>query len=526
MKEIKAFVFYFLDQLRRRKWAALGVAWVVCTLGWFVVALMPDNYISEARFHVDTTSLLTPLLKGISVNSDDSNRDQQVAIMQRTLTSRPNLLKVAQMTDLDKDASSDAALQDLVRSLERRISIRSQGTNLFQVQFSDNSPTKARDVVQALLTIFVESSIGDKREDIKSARTFIDGQIEEYETKLKDAERRVADFKVHNVQYLSSNSQTFAARMEQAQDNLKSAKFEYEDAVAQTESLRRQINTTPRYLSVNSAAQIMTSNGVVGGSLQQRIIATQARLDELRLQYTDKHPDVVSTQAALTRLVADQKRERSGTGPSTDDAMRAQVPNELHSQLSLKLSEAEGRAATARRKLNEAEGVFENLSARANEAPKVEAEFTNLNRDYEVYRASYDQLLQRRESARIAAAADSTAEPIQFRMVAAPEVAARASGPHRELLNTLVLFAGIIAAGGFILLLTKIDDRIGSMDDLLAFGEGRMLGSVTAVAIAPLRSALRPRPDRFGWAAAGLIALFGVILLTQPNLSALTKSIM
>src|SRR5262249_20688217 len=151
---------------------ALIVAWVICLIGWGFVSVLPDQYVSEARFYVDTTSLLNPLLKGIAIADDDKNREQQVVVMQRTLTSRPNLLKVAQMTDLDKTTTTEGELQDLVASLEKRISVKSQGTNLFQVQFTDNSPTMARNVIQALLTIFVESSTGDKREDIQTARSF------------------------------------------------------------------------------------------------------------------------------------------------------------------------------------------------------------------------------------------------------------------------------------------------------------------------------------------------------------------
>jgi len=526
MKDLRTLAYFFFDQVRRRKWTALLVAWVVCITGWFAVAVLPDRYVSEARFHVDTTSLLTPLLKGISVNSDDQNRDRQVSIMQRTLTSRPNLVKVAQMTDLDKTAQSEAALQDLIRSLEKRISIKSQGTNLFQVEFTDNNPVLARNVVQALLTIFVESSVGDKREDIKSARTFIDSQIEEYETKLKDAERRVADFKVKNVQYLSSNSQNFAMRMETAQDNLKAAKFEYDDAVSQSERLRQQLNGTPQYLSLSTAPQIVMGSGAVGGTLEQRIMMTQAKLDDLRLQYTDKHPDVVNTTQSLNRLIQEQKQSGGGKSTRGNDGMRAQFPNELHNQLSLRLAEADGRVTTARRKLAEAELIFANLQGRANEAPKIEAEFTNLNRDYEVFRSSYDTLLQRRESARIAAAADSTAEPIQFRMVAAPEIPARPIGPKRSLLNTGVFLAGLIAAGGFIFLLTKIDDRVITPGDLAAFPQGRLLGSVTAVVTEPRSTSMNGRFGNFGWAAAGLAVIFGIILLAHPNLSGLTKAIM
>jgi polysaccharide chain length determinant protein (PEP-CTERM system associated) len=525
MNELKTFVLFFWDQIKQRRWTALAAAWIVCLIGWLIVAMMPDRYASEARFHVDTTSLLTPLLKGISVNSDDPGRDQQVGIMQRTLTSRPNLLKVAQMTDLDKQAQSDAAIQDLLSSLEDRISIRSQGPNLFLVQFSDNSPVIARNVVQALLTIFVETSVGDKRNDIQSARSFIDQQIEEYEEKLKAAEKRVAEFKVENVQFLSSSTQSYAMRMENAQDALKSAKFEYDDAVLQASQLRQQLNATPQYLSINAAPQFVMGN-MIGGSLAQRIMTLQGRLDELRLQFTEKHPDVINTQQALTRLLEQQEIERSGKGGGVESSgPRSQIPNELHGQLSLRVSEAEGRAATAKRKLAEAESIYQSLQARASEAPKIEAEFTNLNRDYEVFRSSYDTLLQRRESARIAAAADSTAEPIQFRLIAAPELPARPNGPPRTILNVLVFVAGLMAAGGIVFLLTRIEDHVLTTDDLAAFAEGRVLGSVTMVPGASPEMK-EQGPGRFVWAGAALVGVFALILVTTPNFAGLARIVM
>src|SRR3974390_2491335 len=117
MKDLKKNVFLLLEALQRRHWTALIVAWGVCFGGWLAVSFMPNRYVSDARFHVDTTSLLTPLLKGVSVDSDDQSRDRQVAIMQRTLASRPNLMKVVQMTDMDKSVHSDAELQNLVSSL-------------------------------------------------------------------------------------------------------------------------------------------------------------------------------------------------------------------------------------------------------------------------------------------------------------------------------------------------------------------------------------------------------------------------
>jgi polysaccharide chain length determinant protein (PEP-CTERM system associated) len=519
MNDIKRLVTVTLDQVWRRRWLALAFAWGVCMLGWFAVALMPDKYVSEARFYVDTTTLLNPLLRGISVSTDD-HRDQEVAIMQRTITSRPNLAKIAQMTDLDKTVHTTAGMQSLLKSLENRISIQSQGPNLFTVQFSDNSPTLAKNVVQALLTVFVENSAGNKREDIQTARSFIDAQIKDYEGQLKAAEQRLADFKVHNTGYFSSSSQTFAMRLEGARENIETLRLEYNDAIAQREDVKRQLAATPQFLAIDAVSPYAVV--ATGSPLQQRIRALQTQLDELKLQYTDKHPDVVRTKAALDALI--QQQNALG-GDSKDPggqaiAGKAQIPNEVHSQLSLRLTEAETRVGQAKRKLEEAQALNDDLQKKATEAPKVEAEFTNLNRDYEVLKATYEGLLQRRESARVAAAADSTTEPVQFRLIAAPEVPARATGPKRALFNTLVLIFGIGAGVGFVVLLTKVEDRVATPEDLDLLGEYPILGCVSTVITAARQSMLRREMKRFAGATVGLAVLFLVLLASSPNFSA------
>jgi len=523
MNDIKRLITVTLDQVWRRRWLALAFAWAVCMVGWFAVALMPDKYVSEAKFYVDTTTMLNPLLRGISVSSDD-HRDQEVAIMQRTITSRPNLARIAQMTDLDKSVHSQAGMQGLLKSLEDRITIQSQGPNLFAVQFSDNSPTLAKNVVQALLTIFVENSAGNKREDIQTARSFIDNQIKDYEGQLKAAEQRLADFKVKNTGFFSSSSQTFAMRLEGARENIEAVRLDYNDAVAQREEARRQLAATPQFLAIDAASPYATV--ATGSPLQQRIRTLQTQLDDLKLQYTDKYPDVIRTQAALDAAI---KQQNALGGDSKDPggqmvAGKAQIPNEVHAQLSLRVAEAGTRAGQARRKLDEAQALYEDLQKKASEAPRVEAEFTNLNRDYEVLKSTYEGLLQRRESARVAAAADSTTEPVQFRLIAPPQVPARASGPKRVLFNTLVLIFGLGAGIGFVVLMTRVEDRVATPEDLDQISEYPILGCVSTVITAARRLQLRHDMRRFAGATVGLAAVFVLLLLSSPNFSTVLRN--
>jgi polysaccharide chain length determinant protein (PEP-CTERM system associated) len=260
--------------------------------------------------------------------------------------------------------------------------------------------------------------------------------------------------------------------------------------------------------------------------LQQRIQTLQSKLDELKLQYTPKHPEVVRTQEALNALLVEQRRINGGPGKMTDDEIasgKAQIPNELHSQLSLRMAEAETRAASAKRKLDDAQSMFGELQKKASEAPRIEAEFTNLNRDYEVLKASYEGLLQRRESARIAAAADSTTEPVQFRLIAAPEIPAQPAGPMRLLFNSLVFLLGLGAGVGFVILLGRIEDRVSTPEDLYDLGDYPVLGSVSTVVTEARRLAALHDIKRFGAALAGLAMVFLVMLAASPNFSSILR---
>ena len=99
----------------RFRWWMLGVAWVVCVVGWSIVAKLPDQFEASARVYVDTSSVLRPLLKGIAINTGDTQ--QKIFMMTRTLLSRPNLEKVMRMTDLDLQATTEADKEAIVDDL-------------------------------------------------------------------------------------------------------------------------------------------------------------------------------------------------------------------------------------------------------------------------------------------------------------------------------------------------------------------------------------------------------------------------
>ncbi|MGC1742129.1 MAG: Wzz/FepE/Etk N-terminal domain-containing protein, partial [Pseudolabrys sp.] len=90
--------YTYARQLWRYKWLSVGIAWAICAVGWPAVTMIPPRYESSARIYVNADQMLTPLLRGVAVQSDPM---RQVDFVQRTLLSRSNLEQVVQLSDLD-----------------------------------------------------------------------------------------------------------------------------------------------------------------------------------------------------------------------------------------------------------------------------------------------------------------------------------------------------------------------------------------------------------------------------------------
>jgi uncharacterized protein involved in exopolysaccharide biosynthesis len=95
------------------------------------------------------------------------------------------------MADMDLRVKSTTEREDLIDNLMTQLQLSGNvQNNLYVISYRHPDPEKAKNVVQSLLTIFVESSLGDKRLDTRSAMKFVDEQTKFYEESLQAAEDR------------------------------------------------------------------------------------------------------------------------------------------------------------------------------------------------------------------------------------------------------------------------------------------------------------------------------------------------
>lgn len=484
----------------RRRWVGVAVAWALCLLGWAYVSSIPNQYEASARLYVDSDAVLTPLLKGLAVDSSVGN---ELDVLQRTLLSRPNLERLVSKTDLELSVTGPADLEALVTKLATDIRVLPQTHNLFTITYRNTDPRIALDVVQTILTTFIESKIGNNRSDLENAQQFLQAQLDGYERQLREAERKRATFRSKYIDILPADGATGVGGLEAAKSSVRQLQGELIDAAAKRETLAKELSTTPPLL-------VTETDGTAGGQGGGRIGVAEAErsLAELQLRFTDKHPDVVAARQRLAALKSGAITDPRPTTPATPQtaARGRSVPNPVYEQIKVRLVETDSVVASLTRQLSDATKEYVRLEDIARGAPGLQAEAINLNRDYEVVRKNYEELLARREQMRLASAADTDANKIKVQIVDPPQKPQRPVAPKRQLLMTAVLFVGLFGGLGAALLLSEMDASFQSIDDLRELG----LPVIGAISVIIITQSIWRRVFRIGSFSTAVLLLCAV----------------
>src|SRR5579871_4594161 len=506
----KAMVFLHARALWRRRWLAAAIAWVFCLAGWTYVLTLPNSYQATARVYIDAESMLRPLMRGITV---DNNILTQVDALQRTLLSKPNLTRVSHMSDLDLAANSPVQLEDVVTNLRLPTLVTTEGPNLFTISYTGPSRETATRVVQSLLTVFVEGNLGNSREDIASAKGFIDDQLRNYAQQLDEQDRRIADFKAKNLGYLPGEN-NYGTKLEQARDDLSKTQAELDDDRNQREVLASQVKNVPQMVESINAGPDLGAGPPLGGRIavgggpdpNVHLAELEQKLDTLRENYTEQHPDVIRTRRLLEQAKREAAKAQVPSTPSPVNGIKTMAPNPVYDQLAIKLVTLDTTIASLESRLRRQRAEVEKWQGLAKEVPEIGAQLQKLTRDYETTRKAYDELLNRRESAKIGSDLQTQTQTVQFRVVDPPASPQKPVAPKRDLLLVVVFISSLIAGGAVAFLLTQVDDSIVTVRQLKGLVSVPVLGSVSLVSSVGEKRNSFLGNLRFAAASAGLVA--------------------
>jgi polysaccharide chain length determinant protein (PEP-CTERM system associated) len=508
MQEIIRLALFYLSGIWRYRWFVLIVAAIASPIGWAYVASLPDTYRSSARVYVDTDSVLTPLLSGLAINT---NEQQRVRMMTTVLFGRENMEKLARMTDMDLRANTPEQMDRLVNGLKRRVKLQRGGNNTYSISFADRSPELAKRVVQSMLTIFVESNLGSSRQDQDSAERFLQREIKDYERRLIDAERKLKDFKMRNLDLLSEKG-SYYSRLKQSKQGLIAA----QDELALAESRREEMAQQLEYMESDGASLpyfetwLEDSSKKVTNPLDTKIAEMEAQVDNLLIRYTERHPEVIAMRRALARLEDRRNRQRdtyvAEQRSSEVAVVRSLAESPVYQEMRLRLASAETDLAAQETRVASLRDKIEKFQTAVDEVLQIEAEEKQLNRDYGILQKNHQTLLTRLEQARLTREVDTSVDTVKFRTLDPPRVPKRPSGPDRVGMSSQVFGGSLLAGLGVAFLLAQLRPVFFDRRQLSELTGVPVLGSINLVTIP--RQRMRQRLANLAF-ALGLLILIG-----------------
>ena len=436
----------------RYRWHAVALVWVTSLTGWGGVLLLEDKFEATAKIYVDTENALQPLLRGIAT---EVNVIDEVAVVTRELQSRPNLAQVARATDLDLSVESEQEFEQLLMSLQRKIRVNAGKNQIYTISFEHSNREKAVSVVDALVSTFVERSLGNDRTDSDQAQSFLQDEIAKYELRLTEAEDRLARFKRQNVEFMPGQRGDYFGRLQAAETALKDARDRLRVLDEQRRELQRQLaGTAP----LDSTATLADGAQPEPTFQEQKLAELRSELEVLRLQYTDRHPrigQILDSIEALEQQSISAQRSLQGASGAEAELIRAQNP--IYQNIRIQLSNVELEMAALRAEERQhAQEIF-SLEQLVDTVPDVEAELGRLNRDYGIVKNKYEQLVEQLETANIGDRVAESIDDIQFRIIEPPFAPEKPAGPNRAIFSMLVFLFAMASGAGLTFLLNELN---------------------------------------------------------------------
>lgn len=465
---------HVVEELRatwRYRWHALVVAWLAMLVGGLLVFSLPNKYESSARVYADTESLMNPLLKGLAVQPDVRNRIQLVA---RTLLSRPNLETVADKTGLSLRATTLEGKEELLVNLRDAVEIKSAGgDNLYTITYTDPDKAMAQKVVQALLQVLMNNTLGTNIENTQSAQTFLQQQVDDYNHRLNVAERKIADFEKANIGYIpSQGGDDYFTRLQNAETTLQKMQDQYDTLVAGHATIVQQMHsmaTNPSSLGIDPRTQ----------ALDKQIASGQQQLNALLLRYTPEYPDVVALKRMIAQLQAQRDAlQKNITGPSMEGVTS---DNPVYQDLQKALYSTQVNIGTLSTSIALQKKQISDLKGKIDHITDVQTNLRQLTRNYDATQKQYNELITRLNTAQISQDATHSGNNLKFSVVDPPYVPLIPVSPKRGLLLALVFVFALGVGGVFAFFMHQITPVFLNMKSLRELGDYTVLGAFSMI---------------------------------------------
>jgi len=492
-------------------------------LGWLAVWgsswILPARYKSSTLIAVEQSSMpkdyVTP-----NVNDDLQQRLQNLT---QTILSRTRLLRIVDELNLYSKDRRRLSPDGIVAAMRKDIQIDLVQTaqnqvTAFNVSYSAHDPFIAQEVTGKLTNLFINENLELRQQESEDTTKFLEGQLETARQNLAAQEEKVREFKGQHGGELPTQVESNLQILSGLQSQLQAAEVALNTAKQQHVYLETFLN---QYRALQGSPKSPEGAPMDSSTIEQELAKLKAQLADLSSRYKDRFPEIRKLQhqiAAMEKLrdqhLADVKSKGGSAQPGVNQAAAAEdsadIKNQpqllqLQSQLQAnqaEISNHEQMIAGLKSKIND-------YQARLNQEPVREQQLADLNRGYEQSKASYDDLLKKKNQSAMATSMELLQQGERFRVIDPPSLPIKPSFPDRLKFCGIGLAVGLVLGAGVAWSFEMMDDRVYNEQELKDLLPVSVISEIPVIT-SPANEKAEQKRIWLGWATA--VVVFTVIL--------------
>lgn len=434
------------ELVRFRYWCV--ALFIIVAFSFLGLSLIwPKTYTTSAVLFADVTNIIEPLLKG-RAEVTKIDRSEQAG---EVIYTRNNMLAAATEAGLVTKQTDEVQQDRIIRQMRSAITIRKErNNNHFTVSYSADNPDKSFEVLNAIVNVFIEDTARKKREESVGAYNFIDAQVQTYKKQLESAEEKLKEFNAKNT---DGSEESVSNRISGLRQEIESLKITIEETQARMNTIQQQLGSEGQYLQAKGQVD----------ELRQRRTVLSGQLEQLLLSYQESYPDIISLRTQIADLdVAIEKMQSSGTVFGNAD----KVQNPLYEELRKQVADADVNLRTQKRRMQSLVSLQEQEYERQQRIASNQAQLSELTRDYNVTKKVYEEMLQRKEAARLSMTLDIEGQGVSYRIQEPASFPLKPSGITFIHFVVVGPIAGLVLSLGLLALYVLLDPHFRSARSL------------------------------------------------------------
>ncbi|MFM2598337.1 GumC family protein [Vibrio fortis] len=437
MNNLKTRLLQILYGAWRQRYVIVIPMLILPIVGLLVANLTPKKYDSHTSMLIQETAKMNPFLEDIAVSTMLKDR---INALKTLLHSRHVLYSVAEELELIDSNMSSIEQEQIINDLSQRLMVTQLGKDFLKISLTSNTPDRMEETLKSVSDHFIAQLLAPERSSIEDSSNFLAIHIEKRREALDDAEQALA-------LYRNDNIESTPEIQSQSLNRLAALKQSLSEKEAEMAGVKKSLGSMDQQLS--------RTNPVIG-KIEDQIIDIRSELTLLQAKYTNKHSAVQAKLRELDRLESERKTLLEMKQPNMNsdqlwDIASSNTFNDvselqplLVTQLhSLQLVRA--RFESLKEETKSLKTMIFELENKANNFGQNAKEMYRLQRDVQIKRQLYDELVERYEMAQLTGSLGVFEQNKRVKIIDLPYTPSIPS----NMPSFIFVIAGLIAGIGF-----------------------------------------------------------------------------